>query len=160
MVSDLDSVHMGFVLQRLLKLLVEMMTTHSPAMANNGVGDCDGDGDGDIDLKINKVLADRVHVPVPHVPVAPVPHVPVLPQPTWSVGYTPKTSTEYTRGYEDGEVEVEEDQVDAQQGTSNQNDEEENMIRCSKRPKKLATVVQHEQQVGDEQVDAHQGFDN
>ena len=34
------------------------------------------------------------------------------------------------------------------------------MITRSKRLKKLATVVQHEQQVGDEKVDAHQGADN
>ena len=44
-----------------------------------------------IDLKINKLLADRVHVPVPHVPVAP--------QPTWSAGYTPTASAGYTRSY-------------------------------------------------------------
>ncbi|KAK0583210.1 hypothetical protein LWI29_034634 [Acer saccharum] len=56
-----------------------------------------------IDLKIDKLLADRVHVPVPPIPVAPVPHVPVAPippvppipvapqptsQPTWSAKYT------------------------------------------------------------------------
>ncbi|KAI9162167.1 hypothetical protein LWI28_024496 [Acer negundo] len=54
-----------------------------------------------------------------------------------------------------------EQQVDDEQHVEvEQNDEEENMIRRRKRPKKLATVVQHEQQGGDEQVDAHQGTNN
>ncbi|KAK0603230.1 hypothetical protein LWI29_002724 [Acer saccharum] len=81
-----------------------------------------------IDLKIDKLLADRVHVPVPPVPVAPVPPVPVTPvppvpvapvppvpvapvppvpvapqpisQPTWSTGYTPTWSAGYTRSVE------------------------------------------------------------
>ena len=38
--------------------------------------------------------------------------------------------------------EVEDEQVDAQQGTDNQNDEEEDVIRRSKRIKKLVAVVQ------------------
>ena len=60
-----------------------------------------------IDLKIDKLLADRVHGPVPPVPVppvppipvAPVPTVPVAPEPTWSAGYTPTWSAGYTPTY-------------------------------------------------------------
>ena len=59
------------------------------------------------------------------------------------------------------EVEVEDEQVDAQQGIENHNDEEqESMVRRSQRIKKLPTVVQHEQEVEDKQVDAQQGVDN
>ncbi|KAK0578970.1 hypothetical protein LWI29_019163 [Acer saccharum] len=77
-----------------------------------------------IDLKIDKLLADRVHVPVPPVPVAPVPPVPVTPvppvpvapvppvpvapqptsQPTWSAGYTPTWSAGYTRSVEESSM--------------------------------------------------------
>ena len=52
---------------------------------------------------------------------------------------------------ETGEQQVDDDQ---------QVEDEDNMITHSKRLKKLATVVQHEQQVGDEQVDAQQGTNN
>ncbi|KAI9169145.1 hypothetical protein LWI28_007664 [Acer negundo] len=34
MVSDLDTGHMGFLLRLLLKLLVGVVTTHSPTVAN------------------------------------------------------------------------------------------------------------------------------
>ncbi|KAK0603227.1 hypothetical protein LWI29_002679 [Acer saccharum] len=54
-----------------------------------------------IDLKIDKLLADRVHVPVP-VPlvlVPPVPPIPVTPQPTWSAGYTSSYAVKTFRTY-------------------------------------------------------------
>ena len=40
------------------------------------------------------------------------------------------------------EQEVEDEQVDAQQGADNQNDEEKDVVRRSKRIKKLTSVVQ------------------
>ena len=55
-----------------------------------------------------------------------------------------------------GMEETGEQQVDDDQHV----EDEDNMITRSKRLKKLATVIQHEQQVGDEKIDAHQGADN
>ncbi|KAK0586704.1 hypothetical protein LWI29_010993 [Acer saccharum] len=53
MVSDLDTGHMGFVLRRLLKLLVEVVTTYSPTVVTTYSPTVANNGDGDVSYDMN-----------------------------------------------------------------------------------------------------------